>query len=96
MSEKNPSPTGDDILSAGQELLRLKEAKERKTGVQPIDRAVVLNDTVRPNSVELAVNAKGGVQPTVKVYHDNPMEAAKLALETLVFVKEQLGSKIAG
>jgi hypothetical protein len=48
-----------------------------------------------PNSCELSTNAKGKVQATVKVYHDDPATAAEIALKVLKSVTEQLGDKAA-
>lgn len=45
-----------------------------------IERAVT--QTPMPaSSVEIATDSKGNAKPTVKVYHDDPAEAKRLACE---------------
>lgn len=55
-----------------------------------IPTTCVLTKTVAPHSVELAVNAKGAVQPTVKVYGDDPQAAAATAAAVLEALRIQL------
>jgi len=54
-----------------------------------------LVENLTPNSVELAMNAKGKVQATVKTYHADPKTAADLAIEVLNHVKQKLGDQLA-
>lgn len=49
-----------------------------------------------PHSVELSVNAKGKVHASVKVYDNDIKAAADAALETLRYIKSQLGADAAG
>jgi hypothetical protein len=41
----------------------------------------VTNTSAPASSVEIATDAKGNPKPTVKVYHDDPAEAKRLACE---------------
>jgi hypothetical protein len=54
-----------------------------------------LIENVAPNSCELSTNAKGKVQVTLKVYHEDPKEAAIKAMNVLDFLKTALGDRAA-
>ena len=47
-------------------------------------------ETEALSSVKLETDSKGFLKPTVHVYHADPMEAAKMALETLGYVNAEI------
>ncbi|MCZ6873089.1 MAG: hypothetical protein O7G88_06110 [bacterium] len=46
------------------------------------------------SSVEIATDSKGNPKPTVKVYHDDPAEAKRLACELYAEILEALQASI--
>lgn len=48
------------------------------------------------SSVEITVDSKGNVKPTVKVYDDNPVNAKTVAVTLWNQLKDQFGDKMLG
>ena len=48
------------------------------------------------SSVEITVDSKGMIKPTVKVYNDNPHEARDFAVEIWNQLKDKFGDKMLG
>ena len=47
-----------------------------------------------PHAVEIATDSKGNPKPTVKVYHDAPTEAKRLACELYAEIVEALQADV--
>ncbi len=58
-----------------------------------IERAVT-NSPPPASSVEIATDSKGNAKPTVKVYHEDPAEAKRLACEMYAEILETLASGV--
>ena len=54
----------------------------------------ITNTPAPASSVEIATDSKGNPKPTVKVYHDDPIEAKALACQLYAEILEALQAEV--